>query len=130
MRGRHCVLVVGDDREIRDSLRNLLLCEAYDVHLALSGGEALRVLDRQRLDAAVIDLMMPRLDGVGACRALLARPEQQRPSVVFVISPHGELRRHLGCACVRRVFPKPFDPRELVDELTRHIEGAATRRSA
>ncbi|APR85926.1 DNA-binding response regulator [Minicystis rosea] len=124
------MLVVGDDREIRHSLQNLLLCEDYDVHLALSGGEALRVLDRQRIDAAVIDLMMPRLDGVGACHALLRRPERERPPVVFVISPHGELRRHLGSACVRRVFPKPFDPRELVDELTRHIFAVTSRRSA
>ncbi|MFT3767897.1 MAG: response regulator [Minicystis sp.] len=130
MRGRHSVLVVGDGQEIRHSLRNLLLCEGFDVHLALDGIEALKLLDRQRIDAAVIDLMMPRLDGVGVCHALLARPEARRPPVVFVISAHGEMRRHLDSPSVRRVFPKPIDPREIATQLMRELAAAPVRRSA
>jgi CheY-like chemotaxis protein len=124
---RPAVLIVGDDQSIRTSLRNLLLCEGFDVHLARTGTEALKLLDRQRLDAAVIDLEMPRLDGVGACRALLARPEDHRPPVVFVLSAHGEARRHL--TRVLRVFAKPFDPGEIVEELRRALT-EAPRRSA
>lgn len=121
MRATSSVLIVGDCHEIKHSLRNALLVAEFDVHVAVSGCEALKLLDRQRIDAAVIDLMMPRLDGVGVCRALLGRPEEQRPRVVFVISAHCELRRHLVGLCVRRVFPKPFDARELVEALSREL---------
>jgi two-component system response regulator MprA len=129
------VLIVGDGNEVRDSLRNLLLVADYGVHLAQSGGEALKLLDRQRVDAAVIDLMMPRLDGVGVVRALLARPEEQRPRVVFVLSAQGEVRAHLHGLSVRRIFPKPFDAIQLVEELGRELraveaQGQAQRRSA
>lgn len=133
MRGRWNVLIVGDGTEIRDSLRNLLLVADYGVHLAASGSEALRLLDRQHVDAAVIDLMMPRLDGVGVVRALLARPEEQRPRVVFVLSEQGDVRRHLPGLCVRRIFPKPFDAIQLVEELGRELQaatGQAERRTA
>jgi two-component system response regulator MprA len=111
------VLIVDDDDEIRYSLRNMLLVSDFDVALAADGLEALKVLDRSRVDALVVDLMMPRLDGVGVIRALLARPEEQRPKIVIVISAHMELRRLVMGLHVRRVFSKPFDAMELVDEL-------------
>jgi two-component system response regulator MprA len=115
---RHSVLIVDDDDEIRYSLRNMLVVSDFDVVLAADGLEALKALDRRRVDALVIDLMMPRLDGVGVIRALLGKPEEERPRVVIVISAHVELRRRIMGLSVRRVFPKPFDANELVDELT------------
>src|SRR5262249_38760198 len=78
--------------------------------------------DQHRVDAVVVDLMMPRLDGVGVIRALLARPVEDRPRVVIVISAHIELRRRIMGLRVRRVFPKPFDVMELVDELSAALE--------
>jgi two-component system response regulator MprA len=111
------VLIVDDDDEIRYSLRNLLLVSDYDVALAADGLEALKVLERSRVDAVIVDLMMPRLDGVGVIRALMRKPEEERPRVILVISAHIELRRRIMGLQVRRVFPKPFDAMDLVDEL-------------
>jgi CheY-like chemotaxis protein len=118
------VLIVDDDDEIRYSMRNLLLVSDFDVLLAADGVEALKVLESRRVDAVVIDLMMPRLDGVGVVRALLAKPEEERPKVVVVISAHVELRRRVMGLRVRRVFSKPFDALELVDELTAALDEA------
>jgi CheY-like chemotaxis protein len=115
--GKFSVLVVDDDDEIRYSMRNLLVVSDFDVLLAADGVEALKVLERRTVDAIVVDLMMPRLDGVGVVRALLARPEEQRPKVIIVISAHMELRRRIMGLHIRRVFAKPFDPIELVDEI-------------
>lgn len=114
---RRTVLIVDDDDEIRYSMRNLLLVSDFDVVLAADGLEALKVLERRRVDALVIDLMMPRLDGVGVIRALLSKPPEERPMVVIVVSAHVELRRRIMGLSVRRVFPKPFDALLLVDEL-------------
>lgn len=117
-RSRPTVLIVDDDDEIRYSMRNLLVVSDFDVLLAADGVEALKLLERNRVDAMVIDLMMPRLDGVGVIRALLGKPAEDRPNVIIVVSAHVELRRRIMGLDVRRVFPKPFDALALVNELS------------
>ena len=64
------VLVVDDDQAVRESLRRSLRFNGYDVDLAGDGAEALATIARSAPDAVVIDVMMPRLDGIEATRAL------------------------------------------------------------
>ncbi|HEX6875814.1 MAG TPA: response regulator transcription factor [Nocardioidaceae bacterium] len=66
------VLVVDDDQAVRDSLRRSLEFNGYDVTLARDGAEALASIGQATPDALVIDVMMPRLDGLEATRALRA----------------------------------------------------------
>ncbi|HTW16003.1 MAG TPA: response regulator transcription factor [Nocardioides sp.] len=64
------VLVVDDDRAVRESLRRSLEFNGYDVHLAADGAEALAGIGRVGPDVVVMDVMMPRLDGIETTRAL------------------------------------------------------------
>jgi two-component system response regulator MprA len=64
------VLVVDDDRSVRESLRRSLEFNGYDVSLASDGAEALASIAGAAPDALVIDVMMPRLDGIETTRAL------------------------------------------------------------
>ena len=64
------VLVVDDDRAVRESLRRSLEFNGYAVSLAGDGAEALASIAGKPPDALVMDLMMPRLDGIEATRAL------------------------------------------------------------
>ena len=64
------VLVVDDDRAVRDSLRRSLEFNGYDVHLANDGAEALAGIAGVGPDVVVMDVMMPRLDGLETTRAL------------------------------------------------------------
>lgn len=66
------ILVVDDDRAVRDSLRRSLEFNGYTVDLAADGAEALAVVPRVAPDAIIMDVMMPRLDGLEATRALRA----------------------------------------------------------
>ncbi|KAA1420269.1 response regulator transcription factor [Nocardioides humilatus] len=66
------VLVVDDDRSVRESLRRSLEFNGYDVHLAGDGAEALAGIGSVVPDVVVMDVMMPRLDGLEATRALRA----------------------------------------------------------
>jgi len=66
------VLVVDDDRAVRESLRRSLEFNGYAVSLAGDGAEALAAIASTAPDALVIDVMMPRLDGIEATRALRA----------------------------------------------------------
>lgn len=114
---RRTVLIVDDDAEIRCSTRNLLLLSNFNVLLAGDGVEALKLLERQHVDALVIDLMMPRLDGVGVIRALAEMLPQSRPAVIIVIAFHYELYTGFADLGVRRVLSKPLDIPSLVDEI-------------
>ena len=64
------VLVVDDDRAVRDSLRRSLEFNGYEVALANDGAEALMAFGTQNPDIVVMDVMMPRLDGIETTRAL------------------------------------------------------------
>ncbi len=64
------VLVVDDDRAVRESLRRSLEFNGYAVSLACDGAEALAAIAGSAPDALVIDVMMPRLDGIETTRAL------------------------------------------------------------
>ncbi len=66
------VLVVDDDRSVRDSLRRSLEFNGYDVALASDGAEALAGIAGIAPDAVVMDVMMPRLDGIETTKALRA----------------------------------------------------------
>lgn len=64
------ILVFDDDRAVRDSLRRSLEFNGYSVDLACDGAEALARVPQIRPDAIIMDVMMPRLDGLEATRAL------------------------------------------------------------
>src|SRR3954447_2907440 len=64
------VLVVDDDRSVRESLRRSLEFNGYAVTLAADGAEALASIAGPSPDALVMDVMMPRLDGIETTRAL------------------------------------------------------------
>ena len=64
------ILVVDDDRAVRESLRRSLSFNGYSVELAHDGVEALDMIASDRPDALVLDVMMPRLDGLEVCRHL------------------------------------------------------------
>ncbi len=64
------ILVVDDDRAVRDSLRRSLAFNGYQVELASDGQAALEAIHGARPDALVLDVMMPRVDGLEVCRRL------------------------------------------------------------
>ncbi|KHL16456.1 two-component system response regulator MprA [Mumia flava] len=70
------ILVVDDDRAVRDSLRRSLEFNGYSVDVAADGAEALARVPLVDPDAVVMDVMMPRLDGLEATRALRAAGNQ------------------------------------------------------
>jgi two-component system response regulator MprA len=66
------ILVVDDDHAVRESLRRSLVFNGYEVDLADNGETALKAVATHHPDAIVLDVMMPRLDGIATCRALRA----------------------------------------------------------
>jgi two-component system, OmpR family, response regulator MprA len=67
------ILVVDDERAVRESLRRALELEGYEIELAEDGRQALERLAREdQPDAVILDVLMPRVDGLEVCRTLRA----------------------------------------------------------
>ena len=64
------VLVVDDERPVREALERAFRLEGYDVRLAQDGEEAIRLLANDPADAVVLDILMPNLDGLEVCKRL------------------------------------------------------------
>jgi two-component system OmpR family response regulator len=107
------ILVVDDDREIRDLLARFLAKHALRVTTARDGAEMLRVLDERRIDLIVLDLMLPGEDGLSLTRRLRAAG---RPVPIVMLTAMGEdTDRIVGLEMgADDYLPKPFNPRELL----------------
>jgi two-component system response regulator MprA len=64
------ILVVDDEPAVREALERALKLEGYEVALAADGVQALQVLDEGPPDAVVLDLLMPRVDGIELCKRM------------------------------------------------------------
>ena len=107
------ILVVDDDRAVRESLRRSLTFNGYSVELALDGVEALDRLSSDRPDAVVLDDMMPRLDGRGVCRQL--RSSGDDLPVLMLTARDSIDERVAGLdAGADDYLPKPFALEELL----------------
>ena len=69
------ILVVDDEPAVRESLVSSLVFEDYEVEAAVDGLDAMERLDGSRHDLVILDVLMPRLDGLTTCRRLRARGE-------------------------------------------------------
>lgn len=110
------VLVVEDDPHVRSTLDQLLRFEGYRVHLAEDGQQALEMLERIQPDLAVVDVVMPRLDGLSLCRLLRRRGD--RLPILVLTARHQIGDRVAGLdAGADDYLPKPFATDELLARL-------------
>jgi DNA-binding response OmpR family regulator len=110
------ILVVDDEYNQREMLRNILRMEGYDVTTATTGQQALDML--AKMDGAIVisDLKMPGIDGL----QLLARIRRQFPNTVFVMitaHPSNETREEALRNGAKVYLTKPLDVEELLREL-------------
>ncbi|MBV9089714.1 MAG: response regulator transcription factor [Mycobacteriaceae bacterium] len=107
------VLIADDDTVVRDVVRRYLEREGLDVSVADDGIEALRLLGTERIDVAVLDVMMPGPDGLTLCRTLRERAGFAMP-VILLTALGEEHDRIAGLeAGADDYVTKPFSPREL-----------------
>jgi two-component system response regulator MprA len=110
------ILVVDDDRAVRESLRRSLAFNGYDVALASDGQHALEAILQQRPDAMVLDVMMPRVDGLEVCRRL--RGSGDDLPILVLTARDAVSDRVAGLdAGADDYLPKPFALEELLARL-------------
>ncbi len=119
------VLVVDDEPPIVDLLTYNLKRSGYQVAVARDGEEALVVARRERPDLIILDLMLPRLDGLEVCRAI--RRERDVP-IIMLTARESEIDRVVGLELGADDYVvKPFSVRELMVRVKNVLRRAAPR---
>ena len=107
------ILVVDDDRAVREALERALGLEGYDVELAADGAEALASVDRREPDAIVLDVLMPGVDGLEVCR-LLRKAQSRVPILMLTVRDDLGDRIEGLDAGADDYLGKPFELEELL----------------
>ncbi len=118
------VLVVDDDEFIRRLIGINLELEGFEVHQAADGEEALRQASQVRPDVMVLDVMMPRLDGIEVARRLRADAATSNIRLVLVSARAQAVDVRRGeDSGVDAYITKPFEPDQLVSVVRRLAAG-------
>ncbi|HIW96344.1 MAG TPA: response regulator transcription factor [Candidatus Corynebacterium gallistercoris] len=107
------ILVVDDDQAVRESLRRSLTFNGYEVVEAVDGREALSTIREERPDMAILDVMMPHIDGLEVCREL--RSEGDDMPILLLTARDAVFERVAGLdAGADDYLAKPFALEELL----------------
>ena len=106
------VLVVEDDKEIREGVEIYLKSQGYEVFQAADGVEGLEVIEKEDIHLAIVDIMMPRMDGISMVVKL--REKYDFP-VIFLSAKSEEVDKIMGLNMGAEDYvTKPFTPMELL----------------
>lgn len=125
------ILVCDDDKDIVEAIDIYLTQEGYEVLKAYDGDEAIKVLKSNEVDLLIMDVMMPRLDGI---RATLKIRENMSLPIIILSAKSEDADRILGLNIgADDYITKPFNPLELVarvkSQLRRYTQLGSTARS-
>lgn len=109
------ILIVDDDREIADLINIYVTNEGFETGKAHDGEEALRMFEESSYDLVVLDIMMPKLDGLEVCRRL--RRDQTIP-ILMLSAKAEDMDKIMGLVTgADDYMVKPFNPLELVTRI-------------
>lgn len=123
------ILVVDDEKPISDIVKFNLVKEGYEVFTAYDGEEAVQITDEIHPDLILLDLMLPKMDGLDVCREI--RKKYDMP-IIMVTAKDSEIDKILGLELGADDYvTKPFSNRELVARvkanLRRHVSATTSQ---
>ena len=116
--GKQKILIVDDEPDILELIEYNLRKEGYQVFLAGNGQEAINMAKKTMPDMIILDIMMPKMDGIETCRILRTLPEFKNTFMVFLTARSEEYSEIAGFnAGADDYIAKPIKPRALVSRI-------------
>lgn len=120
MEKKYSILIVEDDKEIRDGIEIYLRNQGYEVYKAANGLEGLRIVEKTEIHLAVLDIMMPVMDGVTMLMKL--RNQGYEFPVLMLSAKSEEVDKVIGLNMGADDYvTKPFTPLELLARISSHL---------
>lgn len=117
------ILIIEDDRASRAALEEILRNEGFIVHQASDGVEGVALVQRTHPDLVVLDLALPRMNGIEAARILKGdQSTAEIPLLAITASWLGSAADRLRLAGFAAAMRKPFAPDELLGQITRLLD--------
>lgn len=112
---RPTILIVDDEPHIIRALTFVLEREGYELTTAMDGAEALAAAGTVQPDLAIVDAMMPKMDGFALCQHLRRDPQLAGTQILFLTAKGQEADRQRAVAAgADQYLTKPFSPSEVV----------------
>ena len=123
----HRILVVDDDVLVVEALKELLTSSGYEVRVATRGQEALEIVDKERFDLLILDVVMPKMTGFDLCREVRKRDDEMSAVKIIMLTAKTEardLQSEERCGC-ELYLTKPIDPGRLKELIRNTLEDQA-----
>jgi two-component system, cell cycle response regulator DivK len=116
------ILVVEDQEDNRQIIRDMLSATDYEIMEAESGEQALEAVAKQRPDLILMDIQLPGIDGYEVTRRIKADPAMRSIPIIAVTSYalSGEEQKARAAGCDEYV-PKPYSPRQLLAKIRQYL---------
>jgi DNA-binding response OmpR family regulator len=109
------ILIVEDEPEIAQLIRETLERERFSCTIAQTGLQALAIFQQLQPDVIILDIMLPELDGLEVCTRIRQKPGVKDPYILMLTARGEEIDRIVGLSTgADDYLVKPFSPRELV----------------
>ena len=116
------VLIVDDEPNVR-RLSRKILSNTFDVVEAEDGKQAIEIANNQKPDVILMDMMMPKMDGLTACHAIKKDPTTKSIPVIMVTAIGFELNIKLSQQMGATGYvTKPFTPKDLLDKIAQVLQ--------
>ena len=112
------ILIVDDEPNIVLSLEFLMRHAGYEVFTAFDGDEALAVIEAERPDLILLDVIMPKRDGYAVCQTVRANPDWKAMRVIMVTARGRDIEFEKGISLGADAYiTKPFSAQDLLDKV-------------
>lgn len=118
MNAKQKILVIDDERDIVELISYSLTKEGYQVYQAYNGKEGIEVAKQVNPDLIILDVMMPEMDGIEACRLMRSMPEFKHTFMIFLTARSEEYSEIAGFNVgADDYIAKPIKPRALMSRI-------------
>jgi DNA-binding response OmpR family regulator len=112
------ILIVDDEPNIVMSLEYIFKKEEFEVFIARDGAEAIDIVENNKIDIIILDIMMPNVDGFQVLKHLKANEELSKIKVIFLTAKNKASDVELGLQLgANKYMSKPFSTKKLVSEV-------------
>jgi len=116
---KESILIVDDDKDIRNMIKIYLKNENYNVYTAENGEEALEISENNKIDLIILDIMMPKMNGTQTCMKIR---EKHKMPIIFLTAKTEDEDKITGLSAGGDDYiTKPFNPLELIARVKANI---------